>query len=194
MVDRTTRYTVSAISYIFLSIFFLILFFKVYKIDFNYSLGLLFLSTGFFIKALADRWYAVVGDPFRPKFHLFTAIYFLIAGIVFIYYRYFGTFWSMFFGILFIIFAYTEYQHVRQLEDPLYKARRHVLSTLIKWFIGSMIFFDALFYNFISPTLFGWIFTIYGVIAGVYILYAALVIYDYMKTSTGYGLKDVILR
>jgi len=193
MVDRVTRYTVSAISYIFLGIFFLILFSRVYKINFSYSIGLLFLSLGFFVKALADRWYAVTGDPFRPKFHLFTAIYFLIAGLTILYYRYFGSFWSTFFAILFLIFAYTEYLHVRQLEEPLYKAKRQFLSMLIKWFIGSMIFFDALFYNFVNPTMFGWIFTIYGVIAGVYILYASLVIYEYMKESTGYGLKEVLL-
>jgi len=193
MVDRETRYTVSAISYIFLGIFFSILFFHLYKINFSYSIGLLFLSLGFFIKAIADRWYAVIGDPFRPKFHLFTAIYFLIAGLTILYYRYFGAFWSTFLAILFLIFAYTEYLHVRQLEEPLYKAKRHFLSVLIKWFVGSMIFFDALFYNFVNPTMFGWIFTIYGVIAGVYILYASLVIYEYMKESTGYGLKEVLL-
>jgi len=193
MVDRETRYTVSAISYTLLGIFFLILFSHVYKVNFSYSIGLLFLSLGFFIKAIVDRWYAIVGEPFRSRFHLFTAIYFLIAGLTILYYRYFGAFWSTFLAILFLIFVYTEYLHIKQLEEPLYKAKRHFLSMLIKWFIGSMIFFDALFYNFVNPTMFGWVFTIYGVIVGIYVLYASLVIYEYVKESTGYGLKEVLL-
>jgi len=188
-VDKRIRYTVSCIANFLIAFYFLVLY-NVYMVHYpSYSLGFLILAFLFGLKAFIDLAYSEHWAHIK-EFHLVSGIYLLFAGLIFIKYEYFGISLSWILGLLAIIMGVADILHYKY-EDDIWKFRRHLTSAIFKWFFGSCLFFDSLFYNLVNKSLFGWLYSIYGILAGLYVMYAGLVIYRYAVESTGLSILDI---
>ncbi|MEM0324755.1 MAG: hypothetical protein QXW13_00320 [Nanopusillaceae archaeon] len=197
MVDRQERYAITSIANALIASIFLFYFYIISRVNFFHSIGFIILGISFSFKALADYLYSKFGkeeEEVRRRFHLYSSIHYFIAGISLLIFKYFGIIHSMFLGILSLIFGYFEYLHSSVLEDEVYRVRRHLMSILFKWYLGSVIFFDAFLYHFVDLTIKGIVFSIIGTLVGIYILYAAIITYRYIRDTSRISIKDAIIN
>lgn len=195
MVTKYERYTISSIANFFIGLFFILLYWRVSQIEPTYAIGLLIIAIAFLIKCVADYIYAKYPiSEVRSKFHWYTFIHYALVGITLIIFPYFGYTYSYLFAALSLLFSYYEFKHVKELENEKYRFRRHLMATVFRWFVGSLIFFDSLFYNVVQPTLFGWFITVVGTVFGIYILYSAITTYRYITSTSKITLKEALFN
>ncbi|MEM0324576.1 MAG: hypothetical protein QW607_00670 [Desulfurococcaceae archaeon] len=197
MVDRQERYSITFIANLLIATIFLFYFYVISRVNFFHSIGFIALGISFSFKALSDYLYSRFGkedEIIRRRFHLYSSIHYLITGFILLIFKYFGIIHSLFLGIISLIFGYFEYLHSKILEDEVHRVRRHIMSIIFKWYVGSVIFFDAFLYHLVDLTYKGILFSVIGTLFGIYIVYAAIVTYRYIKDTSKISIKEAIIR